>query len=75
MVSFNLDKQTGILTLHPSGPLEAGDFDKAAAEVDPFIEARGKLKALVIEAAHFPGWENFGAVARHIRFIPIPKRF
>lgn len=69
MLTFNLEKQSGILTLHPAGPLAAEDFNKVAAEVDPFIESHGQLKALVIEAAHFPGWENFGAVARHIRFV------
>lgn len=69
MLIFNLEKQTGILTLRPSGPLAAEDFDKIAAEVDPFIESQGKLKALVIEAPHFPGWESFGAAMRHICFV------
>ncbi len=69
MVSFDLDKQHGLLTLRPSGPLAAEDFSKVAAEVDPFIESHGKLKALVIEAPHFPGWENFGAAMQHMRFI------
>ena len=69
MVSFDLDKQTGILILRPSGPLAAGDFTQVAAAVDPFIESHGKLKAFVIEAAHFPGWENFGAAVQHMKFI------
>lgn len=69
MITINLDKQTGILTLQPSGPLAVEDFKQVAAAVDPFVEAHGKLKALIIEAAHFPGWENFGAAAQHLQFI------
>ena len=69
MITIDLDKQTGILTLQPSGPLAAEDFRQVAAAVDPFVESHGKLKALIIEAAHFPGWENFGAAAQHLRFI------
>ena len=69
MVSFDLDKQNGVLILRPSGPLAAGDFTQVAAVVDPFIGSHGKLEALIIEAAHFPGWENFGAAVQHLRFI------
>lgn len=69
MVTFSLDKTSGVLSVHPTGPLAAEDFTKIAATADPFIEANGCLKAVIIEAAHFPGWENFGAAASHFRFI------
>ena len=69
MITIGLDEQTGILTLQPAGLLAAEDFAQVAAAVDPFVEAHGKLKAVIIEAAHFPGWENFGAAAQHLRFI------
>ena len=69
MVTFDLNTESGVLTLQPQGPLAAGDFAKVTAAVDPFIEAHGNLKAVVIESAHFPGWENFGALASHLRFV------
>ncbi|MBU3664627.1 MAG: STAS/SEC14 domain-containing protein [Chthoniobacterales bacterium] len=69
MVTLSLDQASGVLLLHPAGPLTAEDFTQIAATADPFIESNGSLKAVVIEAAHFPGWENFGAAASHFRFI------
>ncbi len=69
MVTFSLDKTSGVLSVHPTGPLTAEDFAQIAATADPFIEANGSLKAVIIEAAHFPGWENFGAATSHFRFI------
>ncbi len=69
MVKFDLNTESGILTLQPNGSLTAEDFAKVTAAVDPFIESHGNLKAVVIESAHFPGWENFGALASHLRFV------
>lgn len=69
MLKFHLDKNSGILTVQPAAPLAAEDFKAITAEADPFIESHGNLKALVIEAVHFPGWQNFGAAVQHMRFI------
>ncbi len=50
-------------------PLEKTDFEKAAEEIDPLIEETGKLKGLVIHAENFPGWDSFGALVSHLKFI------
>ena len=68
-LSFELLRETSILILRPSGELEAGDFERVAAEIDPFIEETGGLRGLMVEAESFPGWENFSALASHLRFV------
>ena len=40
-----------------------------ALPIDPQIEAHGDLAGLIIEAPHFPGWDSFGALVSHMRFI------
>lgn len=69
MINFNLDTTDSILYVHPKAALEKADFAKLAEAVDPFIEANGKLRGLIVEAPKFPGWDSFGALATHIRFI------
>jgi len=66
MLTHSLDRAAGILQVRPLGPLEAADFENLAAEVDPYIEDAGGLNGLLIEAPTFPGWENLGALLRHL---------
>lgn len=61
--------ETGVLVVDVSQPLRAQDFDAIALTADTWIEAHGKLNGFVIHARHFPGWENFGALMKHIRFV------
>lgn len=69
MLAFDLDRAKGILTLRPQGKLGADDFAALARSVDPYLEAQGKLEGLLIEAAAFPGWEDFSALLSHFRFV------
>ena len=69
MVESELLTTEGILILRPKGRLEASDFESLAREVDPHIEANGKLHGLVIDAEAFPGWQNFAALIAHFRFV------
>jgi hypothetical protein len=61
--------EEGVLILSPKGELDASDFERIADEIDPYIENRGKLKGLMILAEHFPGWDDFAALAAHFRFV------
>jgi len=45
------------------------DFEQLAKTVDAYIAQRGDLVGLIIEAPAFPGWEGFGAMAAHFRFV------
>ena len=66
---FELLTEKGVLVLEPQGELEAGDFERLSAEVDPYIEEVGGLRGLMIVAEHFPGWDDFAALTSHIRFV------
>ena len=69
MVDHELLRAEGILILRPKGTLEAGDFEKLAQEVDPYIEANGKLHGILLDAERFPGWKDFAALVAHLRFV------
>src|SRR5262249_55191540 len=59
----------GVLVVEPVRPLRAEDFDALAMTVDPWLEAHGDLRGVVVHGREFPGWENLGAFFRHIRFV------
>jgi hypothetical protein len=69
MIEYDLDSEHSILHVQPKSPLEQNDFVKIAKAVDPYIEATGGLAGLIIEAPAFPGWDSFGAMVNHFRFV------
>lgn len=69
MLEHELWPDLGILIVSPKGALEAADFQRLAAEVDPYLERAGQLRGLMIYAESFPGWQDFGALISHIRFV------
>ena len=69
MIDFTLDPKSAILTVRPESALEQDDFVTLAKAVDPEIEEHGDLAGLIIEAPRFPGWDSFGALVTHLRFL------
>ena len=69
MLRHELLRDRGILILKPEGALRAEDFATLAGVVDPYIEERGGLDGLMIEAPSFPGWEDFAGLVSHLRFV------
>lgn len=69
MFEYELDKEHSILLVQPKSPLDKDDFVKLAHAVDPYIEATGGLAGLIIDAPAFPGWDGFGAMVTHFRFV------
>ena len=69
MIEYELDTENSIVLVRPKSALEQDDFRKLANAVDPHIEAAGDLAGLIIEASGFPGWDSFGALINHIRFV------
>ena len=45
------------------------DFVKLAKAVDPQIEATGGLEGVIVDAPSFPGWDSFGSLVSHLRFV------
>jgi hypothetical protein len=69
MLEHHLDETDGILTLKPSGRLAAEDFAVLASVVDAYLAQHEALAGLLIDAAAFPGWEDFAAMLSHFRFV------
>jgi hypothetical protein len=69
MLKVELDKSLGIALLTPDGKLTENDFVTAASIIDPFIVKTGLLSGIVIVTREFPGWETFGSMLRHLKFV------
>ncbi len=69
MIEHDLDKATSILVVRPQSALDKNYFVELAKAVDPEIEAHGDLAGLIIDARSFPGWDSFGAMVTHFRFV------
>lgn len=69
MIPHKLDIVSGVLTLRPQAPLQAGDFAELSNEVDAFVHQYGKLYGLMIVTSKFPGWQDLGAFFSHANFI------
>jgi hypothetical protein len=69
VIEFELLKDVGVLVVEPKSALTAEDFRAISRAVDPYILENGKLTGLLIEASSFPGWESFGALVGHIKFV------
>jgi len=69
MIKVDLLRDKSIAVISPQGALKAGDFQAAAQTVDPFIAEHGKLKGVLIDAPAFDGWNSFGALIEHLKFV------
>ncbi len=69
MIDYHLDPSTAVLTIRPESALDKSDFEELAKVVDPQIEEHGDLNGLIVEAPRFPGWDSFGALVTHLRFV------
>ncbi len=69
MIDYDLDTEHSILLMRPESALDKDDFVELAKAVDPQIEANGDLAGVIISAPSFPGWDSFGAMVSHFRFV------
>jgi hypothetical protein len=69
VIEYDLDTAHSILLVRPESALDKDDFVQLAKAVDPQIEETGDLAGLIINAPAFPGWDSFGAMVTHFRFI------
>ena len=74
MIKSELLKDAGVLVVQPTSPLAADDFRRLSLTVDPFIQEKGKLMGLLIDAPSFPGWDSLGALIEHIKFVADHQR-
>lgn len=69
MLDYSIMTPEGILVLKPDAPLSKEDFGNLSGTVDSYLSDHTKLHGVLIHARGFPGWENFGGFAAHMRFI------
>ena len=69
MLDCHLDRENAIVVVRPESALGKNDFVELGKLVDPLIEADGDLAGLIIDAPSFPGWDSFGALVTHLRFV------
>jgi hypothetical protein len=69
MLAHELLRNEGILLIRPQGPIQKDDFESVAKVVDPYIEDKGRLRGVMVEAPSFPGWDSFAALLSHLRFV------
>ena len=68
-LAFELLEEQGVLIMQPNGELEAADFERLSARVDPYLAEAGVLDGVMIVAVHFPGWDDLAALISHLRFV------
>ncbi len=69
MLNIEIDNKNRIAILQPHGSLSESDFVKVSEAIDPCIAENGSLLGLIISTKDFPGWESFGALISHIKFV------
>jgi len=67
MLKVTEDKARRALILEPSGPLARADFEALGPRFDA-LAADGPVR-LVVHAASFPGWVDFGSFLAHVGFV------
>lgn len=69
MLEYTLDSAEGILEINPLSQLSSEDFQSLTTAVDEYIVEHGALTGIIISADPFPGWEDFGALVSHLKFV------
>lgn len=69
MLTYHILEDDNILIVEPKGPLSKDDFGQLTADVDLHLARSESLRGLLVHATAFPGWENFGAMVSHFRFV------
>jgi len=74
MIEHELLVEDKILIIRPTDALEESDFTTLGQLVDPFIEKYGQLDGLMIFTKTFPGWDSFGSLISHLKFVKDHQR-
>jgi len=69
MIKCELLRDAGVLVVEPTSALSTEDLREISRTIDPYIREKGRLAGLLIEAPSFPGWDSFGALIEHLKFV------
>ncbi len=62
------DDKNGVLLLDVKKSFTHDDFKKISAIIDPYFEARGELKGIIINAKKFPYWSDSFNRSEYLNF-------
>ena len=79
-IFHNLVKEVGMITIHddrdhnailvePLEELTREDFAELTKRFDAYVNQYDSIPNLIIHAPAFPGWDSFGAMTQHLKFI------
>ena len=74
MLNIDLNKEAGLAIVRPEGTLSESDFDTITSVIDPYLVEHGELSGLIIYTKDFPGWDSFGAMLKHFKFVKDHQR-
>lgn len=69
MITYEILEDDEIVVIEVKAALSEEDFRKLTADVDAHLVRTGMLQGILIHAAEFPGWNSFGAMVSHFRFV------
>lgn len=75
MLNYKLLADQGILIVMPSGRVTRTDFEKLVEDMNVYLRHQPKIKGLMVCSESFHGWQDFGALVSHLKFIREQHRF
>ena len=69
MLTYQILENENIVVIEPIGMLSEADFRDLTREVDLHLVRTGTLKGVLIHSTAFPGWDSFGTMISHLRFV------
>ncbi len=69
MINITYDQPHRAFILTPDGPLSESDIEAIRRRVDEHINETDSTPSLIIHAVKFPGWDDFGAIVKHFKFV------
>ncbi len=69
MLSIEIDESIGALLVTPDGRLTKAEVAHLGEQIETYVNEHDATPALVIHAVRFLGWEDFGALVKHIRVV------
>lgn len=64
-----INRKQGVVTIKPRGELERSQIELLERDVDEYLKNHHQFKGVLLEVTHFPGWQDFSALARHVKLV------
>ncbi|HHH10546.1 MAG TPA: STAS/SEC14 domain-containing protein, partial [Sorangium sp.] len=69
MLAISFDDQHRIFIIEPSGTLSKEDIQAISQQLNEYINQHDEVPGLLLHAAAFPGWKDFGTIFEHLHLV------